>query len=86
MRQIIDKLNDKHNISVDEVEELFEFAPRFRKVEKGLINSEDLYAAFGRTGSGRKVIVFFIYKQDHKALIISARDMTKKEWQLYDKK
>jgi len=86
LKQIIEKLDKKHNVSVDEIEDLFELEPKFRKIEKGIRNSEDLYAAFGRTSSGRKVIVFFIYKQDQKALIVSARDMTKREWKLYDKK
>ena len=44
-----------------------------------LSEGEDLYAALGRTESGRYLIVFFIYKLSGEAFILSARDMDDKE-------
>jgi len=40
----------------------------------------------GQTESGRYLIVFFIYKKDNRALILSARDMTPAERKRYEKK
>ena|SRR3990172_10367873 len=39
----------------------------------------------GQTEAGRFLIIYFIYKRTGDALIISARDMTKKEKCLYEK-
>ncbi|TVQ95421.1 MAG: hypothetical protein EA399_17940 [Desulfovibrionales bacterium] len=57
----------------------------FRFVEHGYKQGEDVYAALGQTDAGRYLIVFFIRKSDHAALIISARDMDRKERRLYKK-
>ena len=54
---IVNKLDWKHNVATEEVEEIFHY-----------------------------LIIFFIYKPSHKALIISARDMDKKERRRYEKK
>ncbi len=83
---IIEKLIVKHNITQDEVEEIFFNKPRFRFVEKGIRKDEDVYSALGQTDAGRYVIVIFICKQKNLALILSARDMDKKERNLYGKK
>ena len=83
---IVSKLDWKHNVATEEVEEIFHSKPVYRKVQKGHVPGEDLYAAFGQTNSGRYLIIFFIYKPSHKALIISARDMDKKERRRYEKK
>ncbi|MGH8009250.1 MAG: BrnT family toxin [Candidatus Binatia bacterium] len=58
----------------------------FRFLETGDVEGEDLYAALGRTAAGRYLIVYFIYKATKEALIISAREMTRKEKQAYAKK
>lgn len=39
----------------------------------------------GQTESGRYLIVFFIYKSTREALILSARDMDKKERRQYER-
>ena len=41
--------------------------------------------AYGQTDAGRYLFVVFIYKLNRRALILSARDMTDKERQLYRK-
>jgi uncharacterized DUF497 family protein len=53
-------------------------------VEKGDVSGEDVYLGLGETGSGRYLSVFFIHKKN--AVVISARDMTKKERKIYGKK
>lgn len=47
---------------------------------------EDLYAAYGQSSSGRWLIVFFVLKAEREALVISARDMERKERRLYARK
>jgi uncharacterized DUF497 family protein len=49
------------------------------------IVQENVYAVMGQTDSGRRLIIFFVYKTDKRALILSARDMTKAERKLYEK-
>jgi uncharacterized protein len=82
--EIIDKLEVKHHVSTDEVEQVFESNPHFRYVAKGRRHKkEDVYAAYGNTQAGRYLTVFFIYKPGKLALIISARDMDDKERKRY---
>ncbi len=83
---IVDKLAWKHHVMPGEVEEVLFDKPLYRKVQKGHIPGEDLYAALGQTEAGRYLIVFFVYKTTHEALLISARDMSKKERRQYERK
>ena len=85
-RNIVDKLLWKHNVSHEEVEELFENRPRFKLIEKGKIKNENLYSARGQTNAGRYLAVLFIYKKTKEALIVTARDMDSKERKNYGKK
>jgi len=82
---IIDKLIRKHNVQQNEVREVLSSKPHFRFVEKGHRTGENVYAALGQTFNGRYLIVFFVYKPNKRALILSARDMTKTERKLYEK-
>ncbi len=86
LRAIVDKLISKHSVLREEVKELFDNKPKFRLVEKGQRTGENLYSATGKTNDGRYLIVFFIYKKDQRALIISARDMTSSERKKHGKK
>lgn len=83
---IVDKLEVKHQVSQDEAEEIFFNRPRFRFVESGYQKGEDVYSASGQTDAGRYLIIFFIHKSSNIALIISARDMDKKERKRYERK
>lgn len=85
LRSVIDKLLRKHHVETDEAEEVFGTRPRFRHLERGDVEGEDLYAALGRTEAGRYLTVFFIYKTTREALVVSARDMTRKERRAYGK-
>lgn len=86
LRNVIDKLLWKHHVTTDEVEEVFSRSPRYRFLEEGDVEGEDLYSALGRTEAGRYLTVYFLHKVTGEALVISARDMAKKERKLYGKK
>jgi uncharacterized DUF497 family protein len=83
--QFIDKLEQKHGVSVLEVEEVLMSTPLVRRVAKGRTENEDLYSAFGQTYNGRYLIVFQIYKGQGMVLPISARDMDAAERKYYEK-
>jgi uncharacterized DUF497 family protein len=86
LEDIVEKIVRKHNVSEHEIIEIFQENPSFRFVEKGHRKGENLYAALGLTNSGRYLIVFFVYKTNKNALIVSARDMTKAERRKYERK
>ena len=83
LRQFAEKIERKHSVSRDEVEQVFLNRPRIQFAERGDVQNEDLYRAIGRTDAGRYLIVFFIRKQGGRALAISARDTTKQERKHY---
>ena len=83
---IVEKLAQKHRVEPYEVEELFTDRPKFRFVENGHREGEDVYAALGQTDAGRYLIVFFIRKAEDYVLPISARDMTQAERKRYARK
>jgi uncharacterized DUF497 family protein len=84
--EVVEKLVRKHHVETFEVEEAFFFRPRFRFVEKGDRDGEDVYAALGHTDAGRYLTVFFVRKLDGRALPLSARDMTHAERKRYERK
>lgn len=84
--EILDKLIWKHNVTEAEVRQIFRDAPKYRFIEKGRIKGEHLYLALGITDAGRYLSVFFLYKKNKNALIITTRDMTEKERKRYAKK
>jgi len=86
LRDIVDKLASKHHVETDEVEEVLNSKPKFRFVEKGERKGEDVYMALGQTDAGRYLSVIFIYKETREALILSARDMARKERRQYGRK
>ena len=83
---IVDKLAVKHNVTQDEAEDVFFNRPRYRFVESGHRSGEDVYSAGGQTDAGRYLIVFFIHKADNTALVLSARDMDRRERRRYERK
>ncbi|MHB8581549.1 MAG: BrnT family toxin [Ignavibacteriaceae bacterium] len=84
--EIVEKISSIHRVSIDEVEEILYNSPQIRFIEKGNRKDEDVYIALGKTNSGRYLAVLFIYKPEHKeVLILSARDMAQKEKRLYGK-
>jgi uncharacterized protein len=83
--RFIDKIEAKHGVNTDEVEEILFSKPHVRRAQKGRVKGEDLYAAYGQTIGGRYLIVFFIHKERTVALPISARDMTDAERRYYER-
>ena len=83
--EIVEKLEWKHNVQPREVTEVFINKPQFRFVEKGHRSGENVYTAMGQTYTGRYLIVFFMYKKDRRAFILSARNMTDKEKRIYER-
>ena len=79
----VDKLEQKHRIMPDEVEQVLFSKPFIRRAEKGRVQGEDVYVAYGQTAAGRYLVVFFIHKYQTAALPISARDMTQAERRYY---
>jgi uncharacterized DUF497 family protein len=81
----VDKIEVKHGVSTNEVEEVLFSKPHVRRAQKGRVKGEGLYAAYGQTDAGRYLIIFFIRKEGTAALPISARDMTVSEEKYYDR-
>ena len=85
-REFVNKIKQKHNISVAEVEEALFNKPIFRKVQRGKVKGEDIYIAYSRTFDGRHLFVVFIYKRNNTGIVISARDMSPRERRYYNAK
>ena len=83
---IVDKISWKHNVTKNEVEEALTGKPRIFRKELGKVEGEDLYNALGRTENGRYLSIFFIKKLGSRVLIITARDMDRKERRRYEKR
>ena len=83
--KFVDKIISIHNVYPDEVEEVLSKRPFILKLEKGNVKGEDLYVAFGNTNAGRHLTILFVKKKNSRALVISARDMSKKERKRYGK-
>jgi uncharacterized protein len=86
LEEILEKLWRKHRVDQHEVVEVLQNRPRFRFVEGGLREGEDVYVAEGRTDADRLLLVFFILKTSGEALILSARDMSPAERRRYERK
>ena len=83
--RFIDKIEAKHRVSTEEVEQVLFARSHFRRSHKGHVKGENLYTAYGQTTSGRYLIVLFIRKEQIAALPISARDMTDSERRYYER-
>lgn len=84
--QFVEKLARKHGVAVADAEEVLSATPHIRRVSKGDVKGEDVYAAYGQTNAGRYLIVFYVRKTSGAALPISARDMDVAERKYYDKR
>lgn len=82
--EIVEKLRRKHGVEPEEVEATLANRPYFFFAEKGHRKDENVYGAFGRSDAGRYLVVYFIYKQDTSALIVSARDMAPRDRRRYE--
>ena len=71
--RFVDKIEAKHQVRTEEVEQVLFGRPHVRRSQKGHTKGEDLYVAYGQTDGGRYLIVLFIRKELVAALPISAR-------------
>lgn len=83
--QFVEKLAKKHGVSIDEAEDILSATPLIRKMSKGKVKGEHVYAAYGQTKGGRYLVVFYIRKARATILPISARDMDSAERNYYGK-
>ena len=83
LEEIVEKLDAKHQVMPEEVEQVFINGPRIRRMNRGHYRGEDVYRALGQTHAGRHLTVFFIHKLTDEALVLSARDMDSKERKSY---
>ena len=68
-----------------EAEEVLCANPHLRKVSRGHVKGEHVYAAYGQSAAGRYLIVFYIRKLTGALLPISARDMEDAERRYYER-
>jgi uncharacterized DUF497 family protein len=52
LARFLEKIERKHGVSAEEVEEVFDNRPRFRRIESGDVAGENLYRALGPTHGG----------------------------------
>ena len=57
------KIQDKHNLTIDEVEDALLSGAIFRRASRGKVRGENVYVAYGKTNGGRYLFIVFIYKQ-----------------------
>ncbi len=86
LRQFAEKIERKHHVSEEEVDEVLAKQPPVRFMSRGAREGEDLYRAVGQTDAGRYLSIFFIYKRQGRALVVSARDADTKELRKYGKR
>jgi len=76
----------KHGVSIQEIEELFQLAPYVGRDERHS-EQEDRYVAVGRLSTGRSILVIYTLRSRHGTEHIrpvSARYMHQKEMQWYE--
>ncbi|MGB5455329.1 MAG: BrnT family toxin [Gammaproteobacteria bacterium] len=78
--------NEKHNVSMAETEQVFFNAPLLVLEDSKHSNQEPRFHALGKSDEKRLLHITFTLRQaGEKIRIISARDMHKKEREIYEK-
>lgn len=77
-RKIQDKIAKKHHLSRREIEEVFEGGYHIRRFGR-------LYYVYGQSAAGRYILVIFLPLGRGRVQVITARDMTQKEYRLYQR-
>jgi len=77
---ILDKIETKHGITFNEVEEACLSDKRHVRKDK-----EGLYKLFNQTDAGRYILVVLLNLGDDNWKVVTAREMTDSERQLYKK-
>lgn len=77
--------NEKHGVSTAESEQVFFNAPLLMLEDAKHSVSEPRFHALGKTDDGRLLHITFTLREDgEKIRVISARDMHRKEREIYD--
>jgi len=63
-QEFVDKLSFRHRVPIEEVEEVFGKSPVIRKVGRGHIKGENVYAAYSQIHNGRYMVVFSSIKME----------------------
>lgn len=81
----LEKNFKKHNVTIQEAEELFASEPfSARRVDHHSTTREERLQALGKTKTGRRLFIAFT-SRNHKIRVISVRDMTPQEERAYEK-
>ena len=75
---------EKHQVSNSECEEIFFNSPLIVADDEQHSRIEKRYFALGKTTDGRRLFIVFTLRQET-IRVISARDMSKKERNIYEK-
>lgn len=78
-REVLEKIETKHGVSWNEIEELFQGKIKLYRTHRGDQYGESRYLALGRSRGGRYLAVFFVGIPPDQAKVITARDMDQKE-------
>lgn len=78
------KNRDKHQVSTGECEQVFFNLPLLMQESPGRSPSELRYYVLGQTNAGRLLFIVFTVRKD-KIRLISARDMSRKEREIYER-
>ena len=77
--------NEKHNVSMAESEQIFFNDPLLILADTKHSQAEERFHALGKSDEGRLIhITFTLRSGNAKIRVISARDMHKKECQIYE--
>jgi uncharacterized DUF497 family protein len=81
-----ERKNEKHGVSAPEAEQVFFNQPLLVLADKAHSRDEPRFHALGRTHTGRRVHLTFTLRGGGTLIrVISARDMSRKERQIYAK-
>jgi len=86
LAEVVAELRWKHRVEQENVRQIFCNSTKLRFVEKAHRRGENVYSAMAQTDAGRYLTVLFVHKTDSRALILSARDMTRAERKRYERK
>lgn len=86
LENFLEKPAHRHDVLPVEARKILVSSPHFRFTEEGHRRGENVYAALDQTEAGRYLVVYFVRKRDGKALILSARDVTRAEPRLYEQR
>ena len=80
----IEHINTRHNVSSDEVEEVFYNKPLYQ-ISNSQPDTPKRYLAFGKTDAGRYLVIIFVRMKNGDVKPFSAREMNQNEKRTFKK-